>query len=970
MEERGRLMKTRLQSCIGVAAAVVVAQLACILWASSAHAYPTWSDGCVNCHGDFNSGTYISQRDGTSWGASLMSGHVGFMGSGTCNVCHQPTTGLPRFPVYIGISAGISGYSPISCLGCHGRADDASGSCVNGDTATINPANCGMGAGLRAHHAVAGVGGCADCHTDVTPVGENAFPTYYFTPDTAHPNKPVNPCNAAASPGNENKFGLAGLDNDGDGLYDQNDPDCQTTPEAGAACFDGIDNDGDGAIDCADSGCNGATGGTVTNCGVGACARTGNQICQGGVAVSHCTPGTPSAEVCNNTDDNCDGTVDNITPAACQTARSGVCAAGTTACSGGALVCNQNVQPTAEVCNGLDDNCDGTVDNITRAACKVPGQVGPCANGQTACQSSTTICQQTVQPVPETPAGSAICADTVDNDCDGATDLADTGCQFPAETNCFDGIDNNGDGTTDCSDPTCANAQGPVTNCGAGACAATGKRVCQNGAEVNTCVAGTPTAEVCDGIDNDCNGAVDNGIQPVAITCGTGVCRADGQKVCSGGHLVDQCTPGQPQLEVCNNLDDDCDGTIDNITPVPTTCGVGACASSGQMVCRNGASVDTCTPLPSGVEGPFSSPTCTDGIDNDCDGTTDAADTSCAQTCVPEAEVCDGIDNDCNGVVDDGIAPIAITCGVGACENTGVRVCINGVSQDQCTPLPAAEEGPAGDATCTDGIDNNCNGRTDAEDPNCAQGCVPVPEVCDGIDNDCDGIIDNGIAATPTTCGVGACASSGQMECQNGQFVDTCVPAAAGVEQLGVGTTCSDNVDNDCDSLVDSADPGCTAPPVEQACFDGLDNDGDGLVDCADPDCAGAVGGPCDTGLGGACAAGQMQCVQGNAAQCVQEVFPGPEVCTDGIDNDCDGQVDAADTDCQLVKICHVSRGDRDKIRLITIDPGAVRMHLKHGDFFPGPDGTCKRGDEDTDGHRYHDGGGRARVRMRQIIAR
>ncbi len=228
-------MKTNLENCLRIGAAVVVAHLAFATWVPSAHAYATWS-GCAGCHGDFSSGTYVSDSDGTSWGTNLMTGHSAFMGSGTCNVCHQPPAGTPRSPVYIGRSAGISGYSPVSCLGCHGRAADATGACVTGNSTTIDPANCGMGVGLRLHHANAGIGDCADCHSDGAPAGEDEKPPYYFTPDSAHASKPVDPCNAAASPGNENKFGLFGLDNDGDGVYDQDDADCQVA----VACGDGI----------------------------------------------------------------------------------------------------------------------------------------------------------------------------------------------------------------------------------------------------------------------------------------------------------------------------------------------------------------------------------------------------------------------------------------------------------------------------------------------------------------------------------------------------------------------------------------------------------------------------------------------------------------------------------------------------------------------------------------------------------
>jgi hypothetical protein len=234
----------KLRACLGFITVVVITGLASAGWPINAAAYATWRDGCFGCHGDYNSGTYIAQSDGTSWGTNLMQGHLNFMGNDTCNVCHQPPSGTPRSPVYIGLSAGISGYSPISCLGCHGRAPDATGVCFAGSTSTINPANCGMGRGLRKHHANKGVTVCASCHTDggvtSTVAGESVNPPYYFTPDAAHANKPTSACNLAAAPGNENKFGLAGLDNDGDLLRDSADPDC-------------LDGDSDGVLNGSDN---------------------------------------------------------------------------------------------------------------------------------------------------------------------------------------------------------------------------------------------------------------------------------------------------------------------------------------------------------------------------------------------------------------------------------------------------------------------------------------------------------------------------------------------------------------------------------------------------------------------------------------------------------------------------------------------------------------------------------------------
>jgi hypothetical protein len=87
--------------------------------------------------------------------------------------------------------------------------------------------------------------------------------------------------------------------------------------------------------------------------------------------------------------------------------------------------------------------------------------------------------------------------------------------------------------------------------------------------------------------------------------------------------------------------------------------------------------------------------------------------------------------------------------------------------------------------------------------------------------------------------------------------------------------TCDDGIDNDCDTLIDAADPDCPTCTItedpEVTCDDGLDNDCDGFIDAADPDC------PTCT------------------------ITEDPEVtCDDGLDNDCDGFIDGNDPDCQV----------------------------------------------------------------------
>jgi hypothetical protein len=198
----------------------VIALVLCTVWAVRANAYRTYSENgdatnCRACHGDFQAANYVSRHDGTPWNTSLMAGHYINMVSFACKTCHQASS---NFPVSTEDSAGEGGLSPRSCVGCHGREEDAGHDGISE----------GRGAGLRQHHQNAGVTICALCHADAdpskyTPVGENVLPANYFTPDEAHPDKPTDPCNAN---GSESKFGPVGLDNDGNGLYDLNDPAC------------------------------------------------------------------------------------------------------------------------------------------------------------------------------------------------------------------------------------------------------------------------------------------------------------------------------------------------------------------------------------------------------------------------------------------------------------------------------------------------------------------------------------------------------------------------------------------------------------------------------------------------------------------------------------------------------------------------------------------------------------------------
>ncbi len=212
----------------------LMALAAVAAWTPDAAAYNDYS-GCAVCHGDFRASNYVSLMDGQSWG-NLHDVHRTSMLSSDCSACHSGTS---RLPVYINVSTGGNGLQPLSCVGCHGRAEDAG----------HDSGSPGYGAGLRQHHARAGVLDCQDCHTDsnpatYTPVKENVKPPYYANPGTNHPNMPTDPCNRRPTAVGKETFAglLLGLDNDGNDLYDTADPACRSASSR-------INFDGDGMTD-------------------------------------------------------------------------------------------------------------------------------------------------------------------------------------------------------------------------------------------------------------------------------------------------------------------------------------------------------------------------------------------------------------------------------------------------------------------------------------------------------------------------------------------------------------------------------------------------------------------------------------------------------------------------------------------------------------------------------------------------
>ncbi len=393
-----------------------------------------------------------------------------------------------------------------------------------------------------------------------------------------------------------------------------------------------------------------------------------------------------------------------------------------------------------------------------------------------------------------------------------------------------DGKDNDCDGEIDEID-SCECQPGDTRECGdsTGACE-TGVQTCQNG-QWGECKGQTnPEDESCDGEDNDCDGEVD---EDLTQACGSseGACQQGTQQCQDGSWGACSDKIGSSQ-ETCNGEDDDCDGQTDE--GLTQSCG------KSQGICSQGTRQ------------------CQNGQWGTCQGGTRAG-----QDGPPN---CDGRDNDCDGQMDEGCD----------CRTGSTRSCGTGTGQCQ-----------KGTQTCQNGTWGPCQGSVGKS-----------AEVCDGRDNDCDGQIDENVTR-PCGNSTGQC-QKGTEVCQQGTW-SSCQGNRTSSQE-----TC-DGQDNDCDGQVDELGPqscgkstgqcqqgqrtcengswsscqGGTEPSKEMC--DGRDNDCDGQVDELNSQSCGTSTGQCQQGT--------RSCTSGSWTSCQGKQGPSAEIC-DGLDNDCDGQVD------------------------------------------------------------------------------
>ncbi len=412
--------------------------------------------------------------------------------------------------------------------------------------------------------------------------------------------------------------------------------------------------------------------------------------------------------------------------------------------------------------------------------------------------------------------------------CDGPYGWTECTAKIPAEEIC-DGVDNDCDSEKDeeltPEDCEVSNEHGSCF--GTTACL---------GEEGWACDAPEPGPEVCDGVDNDCNGEIDENFPELGEPCDSpdddDSC-AEGTWTCDPEEGSLGCVGDQPHFETCNGEDDNCDGVADDPWPDKGE----PCDSTDTDLCKNGVWI------------------CDEGGGQLlCEGDENFE------------EVCNGLDDDCNGITDDGYPDY---------DWDLLADCIDLDDDGDDIPEDGDMDGTEGNLPCWGpnllaGCDDNCpqTANTDQTDlDGDGEG-----DICDD-DDDNDGVKD---------------------PVDNCKFIAN--PGQKDADADGMGDACdidddNDGVPDDGDESGEAGDSPCT-PDEFEGCDDNCpltfnplqaDNELDGLGDECDED---------DDNDG---APDLLDCEPTDPA-----VFPDNEEVCNGIDDNCDGLADPAEsTGCQ-----------------------------------------------------------------------
>lgn len=485
------------------------------------------------------------------------------------------------------------------------------------------------------------------------------------------------------------------------------------------------------------------------------------------------------------------------------------------------------------------------------------------------------------------------------NDCDNANPVVYPG----APELCGDGSDNNCNGQTDESCPTCSDADNDTFYAQVGC----GIVDCNDGNNTISPAA----AEICDGVDNNCNGQIDeagalnaHAYYPDNDQDGFGdnsqeqiTCTPPAGFISVGGDCNDSVASVNPAAEeFCGNgLDDDCDGVVDEVD-THGGCSTAVCSDQElaalQANCIDGSSLTSGCIASSNL-----SATCNQGVLGlaQCaiSNTPDCFDPSLsfdeAMACVYYAS-----SSPCQLEIENVLGNyVPGECVPGATQTCGSYV-------GQCTQ---------GQQTCSDYATwGSCNG-----------GVLPSDEICDQIDNDCNGVVDNNCVACVDADGDGFYST---LECPLSNGVVDCDDSQAGVNP-GAIEAC-DDIDNNCDGAIDETCPANLDSdmdgysPAKGDCNDanasvypqapeycnGIDTNCNGLVNedvAVDavlyyPDNDGDGYGQEDRFGTAVYSCSQPSGFVRDNTDCYDSdpnTFPGaPEICGDGLDQNCNGEID------------------------------------------------------------------------------
>ncbi|GMV39046.1 MAG: hypothetical protein AMXMBFR64_07620 [Myxococcales bacterium] len=610
--------------------------------------------------------------------------------------------------------------------------------------------------------------------------------------------------------------------------------------------------------------CNEKTVGAVRPCSrsseLGTC--WGTETC-GDAGWSACSATVPAPEDCNGKDDDCDGLADeDLTAPAepCQhTNDAGTCAGVWTCGSLAGWVCNA-ATPAPETCNYADDDCDGQVDEDFRdasgaysgdlhcgacgqeCASLFPGATAGCVSGDVGPKCAITACPDgffKANDVTCLPIQSSLCLPCkIDANCAVPGDLCleigggtycgrSCGAESPHGPECPEGYACEAvqgasqcvpvNGTCDCLPQNAGmtrscKAEGPL-----GACY--GSQTCDPAAGWGPCSAAPPAAEECNGLDDDCDGLVDDGLSPPSQECESaselGVCTGAWQCAGAAGWL---CGAPPPTVEACNYKDDDCDGQVDE----DFRDGAGAYVDPGHC---GQCEVSCAAFVPNGTGGCVADGETASCVVTGCNPgyypaggivCLPVADTSC-QPCAGDAS-CLVPGNRCLSL--DGGSFCGRDCGPGNAYGSPAGVCPAGFTCTDPDGLGAQCVPDTGSCTCRLpghlGSTRTCVETSEAGICLGTQACAadgwqsckaptPTPEVCNGKDDDCDGSVDEGVVEPEEQCQTtwvdplsGESTCSGQWACL-ADLLDTqwrCLAPIAGPEVCNYA-------DDDCDGLVD-----------------------------------------------------------------------------------------------------------------------------------------------------------------------